>query len=150
MKTTRVISQSYRWVAWLMAGLVILNITLALAQSENPTPSGSTTWDYSALAKVPAKAQTRHNPLDGDPDAVAAGRKIFAEHCSECHGKDAGGARRGPNLRLMAAHEATPGALFYVLTNGVIRHGMPGWSKLPEPERWQLVSFLCSLQEPRK
>jgi len=133
-----------------MAGLVILNIALALAQSENPTPSRNITWDYSALAKVPAKAQARRNPLEGDPDAVAAGRKIFAEHCSECHGKDAGGARRGPNLRTVAAHEATPGALFYVLTNGVIRHGMPGWSKLPEPERWQLVSFLESLQEPRK
>ena len=83
-------------------------------------------------------------------DAVAAGRKIFAEHCSECHGKDAGGARRGPNLRTVAAHEATPGALFYVLTNGVIRRGMPGWSKLPEPERWQLVSFLESLEQERK
>jgi len=33
MKTTRMIPQSYRCVAWLMAGLVTLNITLALAQS---------------------------------------------------------------------------------------------------------------------
>jgi mono/diheme cytochrome c family protein len=147
MKTTRVFSQSYRRVAWLTAGLAMLNVVLALAQSDNPTSSRNTTWDYSALAKVPSKAQARRNPLEGDPDAVAAGRKIFAEHCSDCHGKDAGGARRGPNLRVVPAHEATPGALFYVLTNGVIRHGMPGWSKLPEPERWQLVSFLESLRD---
>jgi len=33
MKMNRVISHSYRFVAWLMAGLVTLNITLALAQS---------------------------------------------------------------------------------------------------------------------
>ena len=147
MKTTRVFSQSFRWVACLTAGLVMLTVVLALAQSENPTTSRNTRWDYSALAKVPAKARARRNPLEGDPDAVAAGRKLFADHCSQCHGKDAGGERRGPNLRVMAAHETTPGALFCVLTNGVIRRGMPGWSKLPEPERWQLVSFLESLRD---
>jgi hypothetical protein len=31
------------------------------------------------------------------------------------------------------------------LTNGVVRRGMPVWSKLPEPQRWQLVSFIKSL-----
>jgi hypothetical protein len=38
-----------------------------------------------------------------------------------------------------------PGALFWLLTNGVVRRGMPVWSKLPEPQRWQLVSFIESL-----
>jgi hypothetical protein len=32
-----------------------------------------------------------------------------------------------------------------VLTNGVVRKGMPVWSKLPEPQRWQIVRFLKSL-----
>lgn len=31
------------------------------------------------------------------------------------------------------------------MTNGVARRGMPVWSKLPEPQRWQIVSFLKSL-----
>jgi mono/diheme cytochrome c family protein len=35
--------------------------------------------------------------------------------------------------------------LFWILTNGVVRHGMPVWSKLPEPQRWQLVSYVKSL-----
>jgi hypothetical protein len=35
--------------------------------------------------------------------------------------------------------------LFWVLTNGVVMRGMPVWSKLPEPERWQIVTFLKSL-----
>jgi mono/diheme cytochrome c family protein len=35
--------------------------------------------------------------------------------------------------------------LYYILTNGVVRKGMPVWSKLPEPQRWQLVSYLKSL-----
>jgi mono/diheme cytochrome c family protein len=150
MKTNRIFSQSSRWVPWLTASLLILNVVLALAQSENPATPREPAWDYSALVKVPAKAQARRNPLESDPEAVAAGKKLFAEHCSECHGKDAGGGRRGPNLRVVAARETTSRALLFVLTNGVIRRGMPGWSKLPEPQRWQLVSFLESLRDEGK
>jgi hypothetical protein len=47
-------------------------------------------------------------------------------------------------------HQATPGTLFWILTNGVVRRGMPVWSKLPEPQRWQLISYLKSLNpEPK-
>jgi hypothetical protein len=44
--------------------------------------------------------------------------------------------------------QATPGALFWILTNGVVRHGMPVWSKLPEAQRWQIVTFLMSFKSP--
>jgi hypothetical protein len=40
---------------------------------------------------------------------------------------------------------STPGAIFWILSNGVVRKKMPVWSKLPEPERWQLVSYIQSL-----
>jgi len=40
---------------------------------------------------------------------------------------------------------AEPGAIFWILTNGVVWRGMPVWSKLPEPQRWQLVSYIKSL-----
>ena len=117
--------------------------TFTKAQS-SPAPK-SHAWDYTALAKVPAKMQARRNPREGDHDAVPAGKKLYGQHCSQCHGTDAGGGRRGPDLRVPEVQQATPGAMFYVLSNGVIRRGMPGWSKLPEPERWQLVSFLKSV-----
>ncbi len=38
--------------------------------------------------------------------------------------------------------QATPGEIFWVVTNGVIRKGMPAWAKLPAPQRWQIVAFL--------
>src|ERR1039458_2643568 len=41
--------------------------------------------------------------------------------------------------------QASPGTLFWILTNGVVRRGMPVWSKLPEPQRWQIVSYLKPL-----
>jgi mono/diheme cytochrome c family protein len=100
---------------------------------------------YAELAKAPKKAAVRQNPLEHDPDAVAAGGKLFALHCAECHGEMAEGGRKAPSLLAEQVQQATPGTLFWILTNGVVRHGMPVWSKLPEPQRWQIVSYLKSL-----
>jgi hypothetical protein len=46
--------------------------------------------------------------------------------------------------------QSTPGTLFWILTNGVVRRGTPVWSKLPEAQRWQIVSYLKSLYSRRK
>lgn len=105
---------------------------------------------YAELAKVPKKAVLRRNPMESDPSAVAAGANLFALRCAECHGEFAEGGHKGPSLVADPVRQATPGALFWVLSNGVVRKGMPVWSKLPEPQRWQLVSYLKSLEPPEK
>jgi mono/diheme cytochrome c family protein len=99
---------------------------------------------YAELRKAPEKAVNRANPLENDPQAVAAGKLLFSDHCAECHGDDAKGSRKAPSLRVSEVQNATPGTLFWLLTNGVVREKMPAWSKLPEPQRWQLVRFLKS------
>jgi mono/diheme cytochrome c family protein len=101
---------------------------------------------YAALANAPAKARERKNPFEGDAQAVAAGGKLFEQHCAECHGSKAGGTRKGPSLLREEVQQATPGTLFWILSNGVVRRGMPVWSKLPEQQRWQIVTFLQSLK----
>ena len=100
---------------------------------------------YAALLKVPIAAQVRKNPFEGNAREIAAGGKLFEQHCADCHGKKAAGTRHGPSLLREEVQQATPGTLFWILTNGVVWHGMPVWSKLPEPERWQIVTFLQSL-----
>ena len=100
---------------------------------------------YAELGKAPEKARNRANPLASDPEAEAAGRLLFEDHCTECHGDDAEGGKKGPSLRAPEVQNATPGAIFWLLTNGVVRRGMPVWSRLPEPQRWQLVRYLKSL-----
>ena len=100
---------------------------------------------YAEIAKAPEKARAKVNPLAADQDAVEAGGNLFAQHCAECHGDAADGGRKAPSLRVPEIQSATPGALFWLLTNGVVRRGMPVWSKLPEPQRWQLVSYIKSL-----
>lgn len=100
---------------------------------------------YAELGKAPEKARNRPNPLENDPEAVAAGRLLFEDHCAECHGDNAEGGKRAPSLRAPEVQNATPGSIFWLLTNGVVRRGMPVWSRLPEPQRWQLVRYLKSL-----
>ena len=127
----------------LLAALLLVGI--AEAQTDNSRTQTPAKSVYAELGKVPAKAAGRHNPLEADPEAVAAGGKLFEQHCAECHGETAFGGKKGPSLRAAEIQNAEPGALFWILTNGVVRRGMPVWSKLPEPQRWQLVTYLRSL-----
>ena len=95
------------------------------------------------------KAAARRNPLESDPDVVAAGGKLFSVHCAECHGDMAEGTKKAPSLLADEVQQSTPGTLFWLLTNGVVRRGMPVWSKLPEAQRWQLVSYIKSLRSDK-
>jgi mono/diheme cytochrome c family protein len=97
------------------------------------------------LSKAPEKSRARQNPLAKEPEAATAGGILFAEKCAECHGVNAEGGKKAPSLRVAEVQNAPEGAIFWVLTNGAVRRGMPVWSKLPEPQRWQLVSYLKSL-----
>jgi mono/diheme cytochrome c family protein len=98
------------------------------------------------LTRVPDKQRTRENPFAGRPDAVAAGAKLFRQNCSTCHGSEALGTKKYPNLHTEQVRAATPGELEWLLKNGSMRNGMPSWSRLPEQQRWQIVAFLKSLQ----
>jgi mono/diheme cytochrome c family protein len=117
--------------------------------TKNSAASATITKDpesvYAALHKAPEKSRAKPNPLANDPQAVTAGRILFEEHCQECHGQNAEGTGKAPSLRATEVQDAAPGAIFWVLSNGVVRRGMPVWSKLPEPQRWQLVSYIKSL-----
>jgi mono/diheme cytochrome c family protein len=127
-------------------GFVFLAAVSVFAQKQNSIDGGQAKSVYAELTRAPEMARNRPNPLEGNPDALLAGRKLFGKHCAECHGSTAEGTRRGPTLRDEAIQHATPGTLFWVLTNGVVRRGMPVWSKLPEPQRWQIVTYLESLR----
>jgi mono/diheme cytochrome c family protein len=127
---------------------ILLAMSAGFARAQKDTTGKKYESIYEELAKAPKKASARQNPLEHDPDAVAAGGKLFGIHCAECHGAMADGGRKGPSLRSQEVQETSPGTLFWILTNGVVRRGMPVWSKLPEPQRWQLVSYIKSLASP--
>lgn len=116
------------------------------AQGKTDQAAAVDHFDYAELAKAPAKVRGRKNPQEGNPESELVGKKLFAQHCAECHGAAAEGGKKAPSLRAEEVQQATPGALFWLLTNGVVRRGMPVWSKLPEPQRWAIVTYLKSLK----
>ncbi len=108
----------------------LLAVSQAAAQEKDVGPAKDDKLVYAELAKAPEKARSKHNPLENNRDSVAAGAE---------------GGKKAPSLRAAEVQNAEPGAIFWILTNGVVRRGMPVWSKLPEPQRWQLIAFIKSL-----
>ncbi len=101
--------------------------------------------DGAWLRKVPDADRKRVNPYAGDTQAAAAGKIVFAENCSKCHGDDASGKRNRPSLRSVRVQQATDGELAWLLRNGYVWKGMPSWSALPEQQRWQIIAYLRTL-----
>jgi mono/diheme cytochrome c family protein len=97
------------------------------------------------LRKVPDADRKRVNPLAGNAEAVAAGRVLFDDNCAKCHGENAEGKHNRPSLRSARVAHATDGELAWILKNGSAWKGMPSWSSLPQPERWQIITYLRSL-----
>jgi mono/diheme cytochrome c family protein len=120
----------------LMSFLFVLGSSLLFAEA------GDGVW----LTKVPDKQRVRENPFSGQPEAIAAGAKLFRHNCTTCHGNEALGTKKYPNLHTEQVRAATDGELEWLLKNGSMKNGMPSWSKLPEQQRWQIVAFLKSLQ----
>jgi len=116
-----------------MLSLVVLVVSMALA-------------DGSWMQKVPADYHSKVNPYAGQPAAIAGGAKLFADHCAKCHGPDALGRRKRPSLRSERVQvQATEGDIFWLLKNGNLGRGMPTWSAMPEPSRWQIIAYVKSL-----
>jgi mono/diheme cytochrome c family protein len=101
--------------------------------------------DGSWLRHVPQADRRRENPYAGQADAIAAGSKMFADHCAKCHGPDALGRDKRPSLRSDRVQHATDGEIAWLLRNGNLGHGMPSWSDIPEPSRWQIIAYVKSL-----
>jgi mono/diheme cytochrome c family protein len=100
--------------------LLFSEVVAAAGPQEPPRRSGQESV-YHELKKAPDKYSGETNPLANDADARAAGGVLFEEHCEECHGKGAMGGKKAPSLRAEEVQNVAPGAIFWILTNGVVR-----------------------------
>jgi len=146
MKTKSVVLRMTRFALLTVTSALAFGVSRVAAQENRADATNNPKWNYDELMNAPERARSRQNPFEGDPVAVRAGGKLFERHCSECHGMKAEGGKRGPSLLRGEVQQSAAGALFWVLTNGVVWHGMPVWSKLPEAQRWQIVAFLKSFK----
>ncbi|MEO7143406.1 MAG: PQQ-binding-like beta-propeller repeat protein [Bryobacteraceae bacterium] len=76
------------------------------------------------------------------------GARLYAEHCAACHGDDAGGGGRAPQLagnRRVRAR--SPEQIYNVIHNGILQSGMPAFN-LPAHDLAALAAFVRSLNAP--
>lgn len=83
--------------------LLVCSIAFGMAvlgSEASPNPNGSHEHEtddrgvLQAIAQAPAKTREWKNPYEDEPDAVLAGKKLFMQHCAECHGAHARGIGR--------------------------------------------------------
>jgi putative copper resistance protein D len=86
--------------------------------------------------------------------SIAEGARLYRAHCAACHGETGAGdgpaapglPRRPADLRAPHTNQHTAGDLFWWLTHGIPRGGMPGFGEqLTVDQRWDLVNFVRAL-----
>jgi len=72
------------------SGLLLLTLTfVAVGSASERERETDDRGVLLAIAQAPLKTRSWHNPYEGQPDAVLAGKKLFLQHCAECHGPQA-------------------------------------------------------------
>ena len=98
-----------------------------------------------AVAGVAAAAPAAALSPDG-----AAGRVMFNDKCSHCHGTDGFSPVRERDVRFLKAryNDKWVDSATITIKNGRPDAGMPIWKEiLKEPELQQIMSFLTSIQK---
>lgn len=96
------------------------------------------------FAWLPVQAQTK-NPMQGNASAIREGASLFRANCSPCHGLNARGGGRGPDLTSARwLHGSSDQAIFNTISQGVPGTEMPA-NNFEDSETWTLVSYLRSI-----
>jgi mono/diheme cytochrome c family protein len=104
---------------------------------------------------VPDKAAKTANAVKTNAESVSAGKALWSQHCTSCHGKTGLGdgnkaaqlKTTPPDFTKPAVQSQTDGALFFKISEG--RDDMPSFKKkIPEQEDiWNLVNFMRTLKK---
>lgn len=125
-----------------MSGLFLFTVGFKALQQPKPWP-------------VPEKAANTPNPVKSSGESVAAGKALWVQHCSSCHGKTGlGDGTKAPQLKtqpedmtIASFQSQSDGSLFYKVSEG--RQDMPSFKKkIPDAEDiWELVIFMRTLKK---
>ena len=148
-------------------GIVTMILILALGvlfaltgfvnmRADNPPSTIETAVAGRAMdASIARAAPKLTNPITPDEANLAAGARLYRDHCALCHGDPAqpksllAGSLNPPAPQFMDDKPDMPeNHNFYILQHGVRWTGMPGWKNvLSEQEIWKLVAFLSHMHD---
>ncbi len=128
----------------LIPGLAIGCVALMAVSAGAQNPGGS------------AEGKKMKNPVAASTESIAAGKAAFQKNCRFCHGTDAKGdgpmAPEGTHPSNLIDDKwdrgSTDGEIFLVIRDGAgPKLDMKGYkSKMTEPEIWNIVNYVRSLQ----
>jgi glucose/arabinose dehydrogenase len=129
------------------AGRTAVAVLFALVLADVSVPTLSPTlWAVDKqFHDAPDSAKAMNNPLEGQADAENAGRALYARNCLACHGKMGKGTGNVPSLVDGKLNGVAEGEVFWFVSKGDTDNGMPSWEFLPEPQRWQVVTYVEAL-----
>lgn len=94
---------------------------------------------------APESAKELKNPFEGQEGAALAGKQVYARNCLSCHGRAGKGTGNVPSLVDGKLAGVTSGEVFWFITHGSKKNGMPAWAFLPSQKRWQVVTYVTTL-----
>ena len=140
-----------------MLTLLVLSSVLLFSAACKVAPPGrmetAVATDVKRYLTVGGKSD--RNPLAGNSDDVANGRKAFGSYCMVCHGLD--GQNTGvpfadrmappvPSLASESVQKYTDGQLHSIIQNGIYPSGMPAAKGiLSDEEIWAIVTYIRHL-----
>jgi glucose/arabinose dehydrogenase len=107
------------------------------------TMTRSLSAQTSSFHDAPASAKASKNPYEGQ--VTSSSKHSFHQYCARCHGENGEGSGNIPSLNNPKVKAATSGELFWFITKGSVKNGMPSWAKLSPRTRWQIVSYVQAL-----
>ena len=119
----------------ILVGIIALLLGSSITVAEEETPP-------------PYLGMSNPYPWD-DENALAAGKSIYSQKCSGCHGI-IGNSLTGSDFsteEYAADLEEYSDYYYWILSEGALERGMPGYiASLSEDERWQVLTYTWSLK----
>lgn len=129
--------------------------SISAGAARKVTPRSLDGWRDMFFAALGADAAL---DLPTRPVDLAAGERLYAQHCASCHGArgmgdgPAGKGMNPPPPALGSAdvmRDVPPSLMYRIVSVGIAGTQMPGWAEeLSADERWSIVSWLNGLRVP--
>jgi mono/diheme cytochrome c family protein len=123
--------------------------------------AGDSAWAHLDPIGLPGASATWCNPLQGDSEAVRAGRSLFVTWCASCHGELGKGDGLGAAQQDPPPYDFTraefagmreppgPAVLYAILTRGIPVTGMRAFANdLGGWERLAVIAYVTQLPGP--
>jgi len=137
-------------------GLLFALFGFVSMRADNPPSKLETAIAGHAMdASVARSAPKLTNPVAPDEPSLAAGARLYRDHCALCHGDPAHPKSPLADSLNPPAPQFTKDMAdmpenqnFYILQHGIRWTAMPGWKNvLTDQQLWQLVTFLSHMRD---